>query len=933
MTERVGLEAVLEDANFQRGLTNYIAGLGTMDSKTSSTASGLTTGFTNMGKSVLAFGATVATAMAAAGAAITVGLGKVIADGVDDAKNMEAQISGIAAVLNKSADEVAPLADLILDLGVDPRLKVSAEEAADAIELLARNGLGMTEILDGAAFNTVLLANSTGTDFANAANIATDAMAIFNIEAKDMGIAVDGITSVTTSSKFSIDDYALALANGGGVAKSAGVPFDEFNTTISAISPAFASGMTAGTAFKNLLLRLSPKTNTAKDAMRELGLITEEGSSVFYDAAGNLKGMDEVAQILQDTFIGLSEEERTLAMGTIFGNDAMGAAIGLMNLGADTGEGAAAAFRELAGAMGETSAVDSAATRMDNLAGAMEILKGIIDTVKLQIGNEFLPIVRQVVEAITAWVTDNMDDIKGFFAAIAEGVSIAVEAIPSLIGYFRAVVEDGDTLNDFLANLPKSIQPFVKGLGDLIVKVSEFVNEHSAQLIGAIKGIAAVLGGSAIVAAISMIGSLLASILSPIGLIIIAAAALGAAWETNFMGIRDILTNAWETTIRPALEELWTWLSVNVPIAIETLRAFWVDTLWPAIQQAIEIVWPIIQAIFQAYVFYVIDIFIPALQALWDYWVNVLWPAIQNAIEVAWPVILQIWSTLVTWVTETLIPTLQELWTQWVTVIWPAIVQAVTDAWAFIQPILVAIGTFILETLIPTIQNLWDTWVNVVWPAIQTVTSEVWTFVSGIFEEIGRWINDNIVPWLVFLGDKWNEIWLAIFNKIFEVWGQIQPIFITLENWMKDTLVLAINTVRDAFKGSMDSINSSIESVKSPLDGLITAVKDFGNWLRNNVFDFEFHIPDLPDWALPGSPLPIHTAWKDFSGFMDREMTRQMGGGVVPLPVPAPMGASPVTVQGGSTVNEQIYNLNLQTAQSDLSVSNAFKLMEMTARV
>ena len=157
----------------------------------------------------------VAAAGIAAAAAITV----VAVDGVKAARDMEEQMSGIAAIFSTTVDEIEPLGTLIKELGLNPNLKVNATEAADAIEMLGKNGLTMAEILDGAAESTVLLANSTGADFATAANIGTDAMALFKIEAKDMIDAVDGITSVTVNSKFGINDYALALAQGGGVAE------------------------------------------------------------------------------------------------------------------------------------------------------------------------------------------------------------------------------------------------------------------------------------------------------------------------------------------------------------------------------------------------------------------------------------------------------------------------------------------------------------------------------------------------------------------------------------------------------------------------------------------------------------------------------------------------------------------------------------------
>ncbi|NJN84427.1 MAG: phage tail tape measure protein [Caldilineaceae bacterium] len=171
--------------------------------------------------------------VAASGAAVAFGVA--LKGAVDDAADMEQQLADISSVMGTTADETAQLGQLIQSLGLDPNLKVDAVQAADAIEMLGRNGLTMTQIMDGAARSTVLLANATGADFGTAANIATDAMDIFNIEAGNMATAVNGISAIVTSSKFSMDDYALALAQGGGVADAVGVEFDDFNASIAAI--------------------------------------------------------------------------------------------------------------------------------------------------------------------------------------------------------------------------------------------------------------------------------------------------------------------------------------------------------------------------------------------------------------------------------------------------------------------------------------------------------------------------------------------------------------------------------------------------------------------------------------------------------------------------------------------------------------------------
>ncbi len=368
----------------------------------------------------------------AAGAAVSAvgGLATAIVTSTQKAASLEAQMDGIAAVLGKTKDEVAPLQDLILKLGIDPKLKVNATEAAGAIEMLARNGLSMSEIMDGAARNTVLLANATNADFGTAADIATDAMSIFNIEAKDMGKAVDGITSVVNNSKLSIEDYRLALAQGGGMAATVGVGFEDFNTTLAAIPSLFSGGSDAGTSLKTMLQRLVPQSEKARKAMQKLGLVTEDGSNKFFDSEGNMKSMAEVAGLLHNATADLSDIDLSESFGDIFGSDSARAAAALAKFSRKE-------FESLKATMANTSAEEAAATRVDNLKGSLEILSGIFETLQLQIGMKFIPIFRRMVDALSSFIERNAGAIVGGFGRIADMVGIFMDTIDSSTGSFK----------------------------------------------------------------------------------------------------------------------------------------------------------------------------------------------------------------------------------------------------------------------------------------------------------------------------------------------------------------------------------------------------------------------------------------------------------------------------------------------------------------
>jgi len=69
--------------------------------------------------------------------------------------------------------------------------------------------------------------------------------------------------------------------------------------------------------------------------------------------------------------------------------------------------------------MGQTSAVDAAAIRMDNLAGSLEILRGVIDTIRIRIGKSFLAPLKIMADDLSNILSRNADRIANFFRVLA----------------------------------------------------------------------------------------------------------------------------------------------------------------------------------------------------------------------------------------------------------------------------------------------------------------------------------------------------------------------------------------------------------------------------------------------------------------------------------------------------------------------------------
>lgn len=121
---------------------------------------------------------------AVAGAAISGAIIGIGATAVTKFADFEKTMSGVKAVLAPTKEEFDALSLKARQLGKDTTF--SAQASAEAMEMLAKNGLTAKQILDGAADSSLALAAATGADLATAADISTSAMLSFGMSVKDL---------------------------------------------------------------------------------------------------------------------------------------------------------------------------------------------------------------------------------------------------------------------------------------------------------------------------------------------------------------------------------------------------------------------------------------------------------------------------------------------------------------------------------------------------------------------------------------------------------------------------------------------------------------------------------------------------------------------------------------------------------------------------
>jgi TP901 family phage tail tape measure protein len=382
---------------------------------------------------------TIGTALTAAGAVGAVGLGVAAKAAMD----FESQLSSIKAVSGATSRDMEKLKDLAVEMGA--KTKYSSVQAAQGIEELIKAGVGVTEIVNGGLEGALSLAVAGELELADAAEIASTALNAFKADGLDVAKAADILAGAANASATSVGELKYGLSMVSAVASGVGLTFADTNTALAVFAQNGLKGSDAGTSLKTMLLNLSPSTKEAKEAMIDLGLATEDGKSLFYDANGSIKSMAEISELLKTKLSGLTDEQRQLALKTMFGTDAIRAANILYKEGAN-------GVNKMFGEMSKVKAVDVMNERMNNTKGALEELKGALETAAISLGDALLPAIKVVVKFVKKlvdWFNGLSDGTKSTiaiilalvtaFALIAGPIMLLLAILPSIVAGFAAI--------------------------------------------------------------------------------------------------------------------------------------------------------------------------------------------------------------------------------------------------------------------------------------------------------------------------------------------------------------------------------------------------------------------------------------------------------------------------------------------------------------
>lgn len=306
-----------------------------------------------------------------------VGVGAAI---VKTGADFEAAMSGVTSLMSpaeKQAEKTSgAMHDLALKMGAETSF--GAVDAAKGIEELIKAGVSMDAIMSGGLKGALDLAVAGELDLASAAEIASTALNSFSKDGLNVEQAANILAGAANASATSVSELKFGLSAVSAVAAATGQTFEGTTTALAVLAQNGLKGSDAGTSLKTMLMNLQPTTKAARNAMRDLGIVTADGTNKFINADGSFKSMAEISGVLKSSMSGLTEAQRLQSMETIFGSDAIRAANILYKEGED-------GVNKMNAAMSNTTAADVAKEKLNNLKGSFEQLKGSLETLAVKL--------------------------------------------------------------------------------------------------------------------------------------------------------------------------------------------------------------------------------------------------------------------------------------------------------------------------------------------------------------------------------------------------------------------------------------------------------------------------------------------------------------------------------------------------------------------
>jgi TP901 family phage tail tape measure protein len=361
-----------------------------------------------------------------------VALGAAVAKVVDTGATFEKTLVSAAV---KFPGKIRPGTEAFLELENAARktgatTEFSATQSAEALTFLAMAGFDAKQSV-AALPGVVDLATSANLELAEASDIATDTLGAMGLATKDaaqLGINLarvnDVLAATSTSANTTVQDMFEAIKKGGPVATDAGASIETFSALVGDMANSGIKGAEAGTAVRNMFLRLQAPTGAAA------GLVKKYAGDLK-DADGNMVDMITVIGRLQKSTEKLGGIERAKVFEKIFGKRTIGPVNVLLKSGA---EKLAEYRKQIENATGAST--DMASAIRDTTMGSIDSLKSTIEGVIISLFKLQDKGIKKTIDRMTEWLRANQ---KMIVSGIGDFINYLIDNFDKIVSTIKKI--------------------------------------------------------------------------------------------------------------------------------------------------------------------------------------------------------------------------------------------------------------------------------------------------------------------------------------------------------------------------------------------------------------------------------------------------------------------------------------------------------------
>lgn len=198
---------------------------------------------------------------------IAFGISTVVRGAFNSITSFEDANAKLSAVLGTTTDKTKDLQAVQRELGRSTSF--TAGEVAELQVELAKLGFSQQDIVDSTE-GILLLAKASGTDLANASEIAGSTLRAFGLATSETGHLADVMAKSFSSSALDITKFKESMKFVAPVSKSANVSLEETTALLSILANNGIKGSQAGTSLKRIMSEMAKTGKPLKEALQDV---------------------------------------------------------------------------------------------------------------------------------------------------------------------------------------------------------------------------------------------------------------------------------------------------------------------------------------------------------------------------------------------------------------------------------------------------------------------------------------------------------------------------------------------------------------------------------------------------------------------------------------------------------------------------------------